>query len=73
VIGAHGYGVIDRVLGTTAVKVVNHLDRSVFVVRAPDRLPWHVTQGLPPPGRATQGLRVGPRAGLAWLVLHGRV
>lgn len=35
VIGAHGYGGIDRVLGTTAAKVVNHADRSVLVVRAP--------------------------------------
>lgn len=33
VIGAHGYGLIDRILGTTAAKVVNHADRSVLVVR----------------------------------------
>ncbi len=33
VIGSHGYGIIDRVLGTTAAKVVNHADRSVLVVR----------------------------------------
>jgi nucleotide-binding universal stress UspA family protein len=33
VIGSHGYGAIDRVLGTTAAKVVNHADRNVFVVR----------------------------------------
>jgi nucleotide-binding universal stress UspA family protein len=33
VIGSHGYGVLDRLLGTTAAKVVNHADRSVFVVR----------------------------------------
>ncbi|MBI2898124.1 MAG: universal stress protein [Deltaproteobacteria bacterium] len=33
VIGSHGYGLIDRVLGTTAAKVVNHADRSVLVVR----------------------------------------
>ncbi len=32
VIGSHGYGVLDRLLGTTAAKVVNHADRSVFVV-----------------------------------------
>jgi nucleotide-binding universal stress UspA family protein len=38
VIGSHGYGVADRVLGTTAAKVVNHADRSVLVVRAPERL-----------------------------------
>jgi nucleotide-binding universal stress UspA family protein len=33
VIGSHGYGGIDRVLGTTAAKVVNHADRNVLVVR----------------------------------------
>jgi universal stress protein F len=33
VLGSHGYGGFDRVLGTTAAKVVNHCDRSVFVVR----------------------------------------
>ena len=32
-IGAHGYGVVDRVLGTTSAKVVNHADRPVLVVR----------------------------------------
>lgn len=37
-IGAHGYGGLDRVLGTTAAKVVNHAQRSVLVVRAADRL-----------------------------------
>ena len=35
VIGSHGYGVIDRLLGTTAAKVVNHADRSVYVVHDP--------------------------------------
>lgn len=34
VIGSHGYGGLDRVLGTTAGKVVNHADRNVLVVRA---------------------------------------
>ena len=33
VIGSHGYGGLDRVIGTTAAKVVNHCDRSVLVVR----------------------------------------
>lgn len=33
VIGSHGYDVIDRIVGTTAAKVVNHADRSVLVVR----------------------------------------
>jgi len=32
VIGSHGYHVIDRVLGTTAAKVVNHATRDVVVV-----------------------------------------
>ncbi len=33
VIGAHGYGMVDRLLGTTAARVVNHADRNVLVVR----------------------------------------
>jgi nucleotide-binding universal stress UspA family protein len=35
VIGSHGYHGLDRVLGTTASKVVNHADRNVLVVRTP--------------------------------------
>jgi nucleotide-binding universal stress UspA family protein len=35
VIGSHGYSGLDRLLGTTAAKVVNHADRSVLVVRPP--------------------------------------
>jgi len=38
VIGSHGYQALDRVLGTTAAKVVNHADRSVLVVRDVARL-----------------------------------
>lgn len=34
-IGSHGYGGIDRILGTVAAKVVNHADRNVLVVRTP--------------------------------------
>jgi nucleotide-binding universal stress UspA family protein len=34
VIGSHGYSGVDRVLGTTAAKVVNHASCSVLVVRA---------------------------------------
>lgn len=34
VIGSHGYGGLDRLLGTTAAKVVNHADRDVLVVRS---------------------------------------
>lgn len=34
VIGSHGYKGIDKILGTTAAKVVNHCDRSVLVARA---------------------------------------
>jgi nucleotide-binding universal stress UspA family protein len=32
-VGSHGYSGVDRLLGTTAAKVVNHADRSVLVVR----------------------------------------
>lgn len=35
VIGSHGYGILDRLLGTTASKVVNHADRSVLVIKPP--------------------------------------
>jgi universal stress protein F len=35
VIGSHGYGGLDRLLGTNAAKVVNRADRNVLVVRAP--------------------------------------
>lgn len=38
VVGSHGYGALDRLLGTTAAKVVNHADRSVLVVRNGERL-----------------------------------
>jgi nucleotide-binding universal stress UspA family protein len=38
VIGSHGYDALDRVLGTTAAKVVNHAKCSVLVVRRPERL-----------------------------------
>jgi nucleotide-binding universal stress UspA family protein len=33
VVGSHGYSGLDRLLGTTAAKVVNHADRAVLVVR----------------------------------------
>lgn len=35
VVGSHGYGGLDRILGTTAGKVANHADRSVLVVHEP--------------------------------------
>ncbi|HEY3819008.1 MAG TPA: universal stress protein [Polyangiaceae bacterium] len=35
VIGSHGYAGFDRLLGTTAAKVVNHASGSVLVVREP--------------------------------------
>jgi universal stress protein F len=35
VIGSHGYGGLDRLLGTTAAKVANHADRNVLIVRTP--------------------------------------
>src|SRR5262249_52083031 len=35
VVGSHGAHLIERVIGTTASKVVNHADRSVLVVRGP--------------------------------------
>jgi len=38
VVGSHGYSAIDRILGTTAAKIVNHADRSVLIVRASERI-----------------------------------
>ena len=38
VIGSHGYDTMDKLIGTTAAKVVNHAEVSVLVVRAPERL-----------------------------------
>jgi len=35
VIGSHGYGPVDRLLGTTAARVVNTANTSVLVVRPP--------------------------------------
>ncbi len=35
VIGSHGHSPLDRLLGTTAAKIVNHAECSVLVVRAP--------------------------------------
>lgn len=35
VIGSHGYGGLDRLLGTTAAKIVNHAEPSVLVVKGP--------------------------------------
>ena len=34
VVGSHRYHGLDRILGTTAAKVVNHADRNVLVVHA---------------------------------------
>jgi universal stress protein F len=39
VVGSHGYGVLDRLLGTTAAKVVNHAPCSVLVAREPRPTP----------------------------------
>jgi nucleotide-binding universal stress UspA family protein len=34
VVGSHGHGMVDRLLGTTATKIVNHAECSVLVVKA---------------------------------------
>jgi nucleotide-binding universal stress UspA family protein len=39
VVGSHGYAGFDRLLGTTAAKVVNHATCSVLVVREPHAPP----------------------------------
>jgi nucleotide-binding universal stress UspA family protein len=33
IIGSHGYGMLDRLLGTTAARVVNHAPCTVMVIR----------------------------------------
>lgn len=33
VMGAHGYGLLERMIGTTAAKVVNHVSQNVMIVR----------------------------------------
>jgi universal stress protein F len=35
VLGSHGYHGLDKLLGTTAAKVVNHTNANVFIVRKP--------------------------------------
>jgi universal stress protein F len=35
VVGSHGYGGIDRLIGTTAAKIVNHAHCSVLIARTP--------------------------------------
>ena len=39
VIGSHGYGALDRLLGTTAARIVNHATCPVLVVRNPEKHP----------------------------------
>lgn len=36
ILGSHGYSALDRILGTTAAKVVNHCEVSVLVARPPN-------------------------------------
>jgi nucleotide-binding universal stress UspA family protein len=39
VVGSHGYGALDRLIGTTAARVVNHAPCPVLVVRNSDKHP----------------------------------
>lgn len=41
VIGSHGYGGLDPLLGTTAARIVNHASCSVLVVRPPPAAARH--------------------------------
>jgi len=58
VIGAHDYRLIDRILGTTAAKVVNHADRPVLVVR-PKREVRAVDKSRPSDQSSEVGLGAG--------------
>jgi nucleotide-binding universal stress UspA family protein len=64
VIGSHDYRLIDRILGTTAAKVVNHADRPVLVVRPKHgAAPRGVGQKRPEkPSDALRGVADGVRA-----------
>lgn len=55
VLGSHGYSGLDRILGTTAARVVNHAPCSVLIVRDPP--PWPMTHK-----RIVVGLDDSPRA-----------
>jgi nucleotide-binding universal stress UspA family protein len=39
VVGSHGHGTFDRLLGTTASRIVNHAECPVLVVRNPEKHP----------------------------------
>lgn len=54
VIGAHRYGVVERILGTTAARVADHLDRPLVIVRpvARTRKKPATANGLPGEGVA---------------------
>jgi nucleotide-binding universal stress UspA family protein len=55
VLGSHGFSGLDRILGTTAARVVNHAPCSVLIVREPP--PWPLTRK-----RIVVGLDDSPRA-----------
>ena len=71
VIGSHGYSGFDRLLGTTAAKVVNHATCSVLVVREPHDKPaarpsTPITSSSPRISARSAARRgLGPRAGRA--------
>lgn len=58
VIGAHRHGMLARMLGTTAAKVVNHIDRPVIVVRP---MLSELEAGSPAPDASTTPVPTTPR------------
>lgn len=60
IVGSHGFDALDRLLGTTAARVVNHADRPVLVVRP---VPTHAMVTEPAP--STRSLKAASSEGRA--------
>lgn len=74
VIGAHRHGVLARALGTTAARIVNHIDRPVIVVRPmPGAVGASPQEPAAPGGPATGGDLGGVRAGAILRRDHARL
>jgi nucleotide-binding universal stress UspA family protein len=72
VIGAHGYRLTDRILGTTSARVVNNCARPVFVVRSPeDRAAYELFPRQPGELRVGVGTASGVVAGAAAGMIAG--
>lgn len=67
VIGAHRHGMLARMIGTTAARIVNHIDRPVIIVRPmPPAL-----EATPPQGAASDASERAPWVGSATVEVDG--